>query len=94
MLTLALIITLTACLIFNVAMIRLHHQLQDTHQRLAAAEETIRQSQEATLHHRQKLRELIIRLRDARHEALLYDAQDEARFAQWAIEKLQKIQES
>lgn len=91
MLTFALIISLTACLVFNVAMIRLHHQLQDTTKRLAAAEETIHQTQEATLHQRQQLRELIGMLREARHDALLYDSQDEARLAEWTIKRLEKL---
>lgn len=91
MLTLALIIALTACLVFNVAVIRLHHQLQHAQHRLAAAEETIRQSQEATLHQRQKLRELIGLVREARHDALLYDSQDEARLAEWTIKRLEKL---
>lgn len=91
MLTFALIIALIACLVFNVAMIRLHHQLQDAQKRLSAAEETIRQSQEATLHQRQKLRELIVMLREARHDALLYDSKDEARMAEWTIKRLEKL---
>lgn len=91
MLTFALIIALTACLVFNVAVVRLHHQLQDAQKRLAAAEETIRQSQEATLHQRQKLRELIVMLRGARHDALLYDSKDEVRMAEWTIKRLEKL---
>lgn len=91
MLTFALIIALIACMIFNVIIFRLQHCLETTTDRADAAEETIRQSQEATLHQRQKLRELIGMLREARHDALLYDAQDEARLAEWTIKRLEKL---